>query len=61
MNSAIHSCGVQDVLREEKMAYSISDMLQEGEVLGCFSRKLCIDRVLEKAPSWLCSETSCCQ
>ena len=52
INSAIRSCGVQDVLREEKMAYSVSDMLQGGEVLGCLPRKLCIDRALEKVPSW---------
>jgi len=52
MTSAICSCGVRDVLREEKMAYSVSDMLQGGEVLGCLPRKLCIDRALGKAPSW---------
>lgn len=52
MTSAICSCGVQDVLREEKIAYSACDILQGGEVLGCLSRKLCIDRALEKAPSW---------
>ena len=40
------------MLQEEKIAYFVSDMLQGGEVLGCLSRKLCIDRALEKAPSW---------